>query len=185
MNVNEIYLGDAYELIKQIPDKSIDLIVTDPPYLIEDLHISNTPFGSRQYINEMKDANLGGSIDMAKMLPEFVRVMKRINLYIWCNKEQIYDYLTFFHKERGCNWEMIVWAKTNPSPYCSTHYLKDKEYCLYFWETGVQVKPTFHTGKTVYITVANQADKSDYGHPTIKPIEIITNLIRNSSGGGV
>ena len=27
---NQIYLGDCYELIKQIPDKSIDLIVIDP-----------------------------------------------------------------------------------------------------------------------------------------------------------
>lgn len=140
MDINAIYLGDAYELIKQVQDKTIDLIVTDPPYLIEDLHISNTPFGKRQYINEMKDANLGGSIDMRRILPEFVRVMKMVNCYIWCNKEQIYDYLTYFVKERKCNFEIIVWAKSNPSPYCSTHYLKDKEYCLYFWESGGQVK---------------------------------------------
>ena len=29
---NNIYLGDSYELVKQIADKSIDLIVIDPPY---------------------------------------------------------------------------------------------------------------------------------------------------------
>ena len=32
---NNIYLGDSYELIKEIPDKSIDLIVIDPPYQID------------------------------------------------------------------------------------------------------------------------------------------------------
>lgn len=32
---NNIYLGDCYELIKDIPDKSVDLIYTDIPYLIE------------------------------------------------------------------------------------------------------------------------------------------------------
>ena len=32
MELNDIYYGDAYELIKQIDDKSIDLIITDPPY---------------------------------------------------------------------------------------------------------------------------------------------------------
>ena len=32
MEVDQIYLGDANELIKRVPDKSIDLIVTDPPY---------------------------------------------------------------------------------------------------------------------------------------------------------
>lgn len=30
--INTIQLGDCYELIKNIPDKSIDLIATDPPY---------------------------------------------------------------------------------------------------------------------------------------------------------
>ena len=35
MELNKIYLGDAYELIKQVPDKSVDLIVTDPPYTKE------------------------------------------------------------------------------------------------------------------------------------------------------
>ena len=30
--INTIQLGDCYELIKNIPDKSIDLIITDPPY---------------------------------------------------------------------------------------------------------------------------------------------------------
>jgi DNA modification methylase len=33
MKLNQIYLGDAYKLIKEIPDKSIDLIYTDVPYL--------------------------------------------------------------------------------------------------------------------------------------------------------
>ena len=30
--INTIQLGDCYELIKNIPDKSIDLIIIDPPY---------------------------------------------------------------------------------------------------------------------------------------------------------
>lgn len=28
----ELRKGDAYELIREIPDKSVDLIMTDPPY---------------------------------------------------------------------------------------------------------------------------------------------------------
>lgn len=34
MELNQIYLGDCYELIKQLPDKSVDLVITDPPYEI-------------------------------------------------------------------------------------------------------------------------------------------------------
>ena len=30
--INTIQLGDCYELIKNIPDNSIDLVIIDPPY---------------------------------------------------------------------------------------------------------------------------------------------------------
>jgi len=33
--VDEIYCGDALELMKEIPDETIDLIVTDPPFAID------------------------------------------------------------------------------------------------------------------------------------------------------
>lgn len=34
---NNIYLGDSYELIKNIPDKSIDCVYIDIPYLYKDV----------------------------------------------------------------------------------------------------------------------------------------------------
>ena len=190
MELNKIYLGDAYELIKQVPDKSVDLIVTDPPYLIENLEQkTKNPTGifkgrGSNYVNQMSETKLGDGIKLS-ILDDLVRVMKKINIYIWCNKEQIYDYLTYFVKERKCNWEMIIWAKDNPPPFTCGHYLKDKEYCLYFWEKGVKVQPTFQSGKTVYLTKTNVSDKNSFGHPTIKDIQIIENLIRNSCGGGL
>lgn len=33
---DNVYLADAYQAIKDIPDKSVDLIYTDIPYDIED-----------------------------------------------------------------------------------------------------------------------------------------------------
>ena len=66
------------------------------------------------------------------VLPELIRVMKRINCYIWCNKAQIPGYLNFFVDGLGCSFDMIVWWKTNPPPTFHNKYLSDKEYCLYF-----------------------------------------------------
>lgn len=37
--VNQIYTGDARELSSSIPDESVDLIITDPPYLKEYLSL--------------------------------------------------------------------------------------------------------------------------------------------------
>ncbi len=32
MDINKVYLGDCLEIMPSIPDKSIDLVLTDPPY---------------------------------------------------------------------------------------------------------------------------------------------------------
>lgn len=182
MELNEIYLGDAYELIKQVPDKSVDLIVTDPPYKFDGRH-GKTSISCMGAYDEIDENGLGKGIDLS-VLNEFDRVMKKTNIYLWCNKEQIYDYLTHYAKGKGCNFEVLIWAKNNPPPFTNGHYLKDKEYCLYFWEKGVKPKITCERGKTVYVTSLNTYDKSRYLHPTIKPIEIIESLIRNSSSEG-
>jgi len=45
--VDEIYNEDSYNAIKKLPSKCIDLIVIDPPYLI-DKHGSGGAFGVRR-----------------------------------------------------------------------------------------------------------------------------------------
>ena len=76
---------------------------------------------------------------------------------------------------------MLTWHKTNPVPACGNKYLTDTEYILFFREKGVKIYGEFKTKFTYYITPLNQSDKKKYGHPTIKPINIVTNLIVNSS----
>ena len=61
--------------------------------------------------------------------------------------------------------------------------MNDKEYCLYF-RKGISLHTTYQTGKTYWITPTNVKDKKLYGHPTIKPIDIIKTLIQNSSAPG-
>ncbi|MBO7715168.1 MAG: site-specific DNA-methyltransferase [Methanobrevibacter sp.] len=186
MELNKIYLGDAYELIKQVPDKSVDLIVTDPPYEIPQIHGSGIMKTRKagNFSKEIEENNLDKGMDYA-ILNEFCRVMKKINCYIWCNKPMILPLLKYFVENKGCNYEIIIRAKENPIPFCGTHYLCDKEYCLYFWEQGVQPNIPFERAKTVYVTKNNIEDKKNYGHPTIKEIDMIENLIKNSCGGGV
>lgn len=182
--INTIQLGDCYELIKDIPDKSIDLIVTDPPYKIEGLHTGTGILKDRSknlnhYVNQMRDLKVDKGINY-KILDEFVRVLKNINIYVWCNKEQIIDYLDYFVKKQNCNYEFIIWHKSNVAPFTNGHYLKDKEYCLYFWK-NVIIKGKYENMSTVYSTSINVDDKKKYEHPTIKPLNIIKNLIINSS----
>ena len=49
MDNNDIrlYNGDCMEVLKSLPDNSVDLIVTDPPYLIENI-LGGAAWGIRQ-----------------------------------------------------------------------------------------------------------------------------------------
>lgn len=193
---NQIILGDCYELIKQVDDKSVDLIITDPPYKIAGLYQGTGIFKDRVakyqgtgifsqeghnafYVAELMQNNLGLGIDL-KILDEYMRVMKQPNIYIWCNKEQIYDYITYFVKENDCRFEIFIWAKNNVPPFTNGHFLKDKEYCLYFWK-NIQIKPKYEYGRTFFNENTNVKDKKLYLHPTIKPEKFIDNFILNSS----
>lgn len=179
MGIDTIYLGDAYKLIKEIPDKSIDLIVTDPPYEYDSL-CGGGIAGQVDSFKELASIRDGFNISI---LDEFVRVLKKINLYVWVSKKQFKKVLDYMVDKYGCKWDLIVWTKTNAVPLCNHQYLHDCEYCLYFRENGVPANMNYETAKTVYMTSINQVDKKKWGHPTIKPEEIIENLIRNSSGG--
>ncbi|MDF9825743.1 DNA modification methylase [Breznakia sp. PF5-3] len=182
---NTIYLGDAYKLIQDIPDCSIDLIVTDPPYEIA----SSSGKGSgkiskalQKVTHDLEEARITSGINSC-ILDEFMRVMKKPNIYIWCNKKQIVQYLNFFVGKHKCSFEILVWIKSNPVPTFGRNYMNDKEFCLYF-RKGISLSTTYESGKTYWITPTNVKDKKVYDHPTIKPLNIIETLISNSSKPG-
>lgn len=179
--LNTITLGDSYKLIKEIPDNSIDLVIIDPPYKFTGGGKMTGIFKNRgkRYFDDIEGKDLDNNYDL-KILDELVRVLKRINIYIWCNKEQLHQYFNYF-ENKSCLFEVLIWNKTNPIPLVNNQYITDKEYCLYFRERGYKISGTYETKKTVYISPANVDDKKKYKHPTIKPLQIIKNLIINSS----
>lgn len=166
------------DLMKELPDDFVDLIVTDPPYLIctSGVGIYNQP--DKQYVKElskMKDGYEDSELD------EMCRVMKKINIYLWCSQKQIIHLLEYFVCKRKCNWNILSWHKTNPIPACNNKYLTDTEFILYFREKGVPIFGSYETKKTWYASPINLKEKKIYDHPTVKPTSILRNLITNSS----
>ena len=177
----KLYNGDCLELMKNIPDGSVDLVLTDPPYVIETK--GGGICGKDGLVKQFKENHLDemkNGFD-TQVLDEICRVLKKINVYFFCSQKQIMPLLDYFVKEKKCNWNLLCWHKTNPVPACGNKYLTDTEYILFFREKGVKVYGEFDTKFTYYVTPSNQKDKKKYGHPTIKPIEILQNLIVNSS----
>lgn len=80
---NHIYNVDSYQAIKNIPDKSVDLIYTDIPYLYQETKNQNRKSETAKSIikkaNELADISNG--IDYS-ILDEFCRICKRIYICV-------------------------------------------------------------------------------------------------------
>lgn len=181
MSNYNLYKGDCLEVMKNIEDGSIDLVVTDPPYEIATTGAGIYKQADKQYVKELNGMKDGFS---EEVLDELCRVMKKINIYFFCSQKQIIPLLDYFVKKKKCNWNILSWHKTNPIPACGNKYLTDTEFILFFREKGVKVYGSFDTKRTWYATPLNQSDKKKYGHPTVKPLSILENLVVNSSQEG-
>lgn len=182
MFLNRVYLGKAEELLKEIPDNIIDLVIIDPDYDISVCHGSGA-FGVKKKISFKQIEGISKGFDFA-ILDELCRVMKKINIYIFCSKKQIIPLLDYFVTKRNCYFDLLPWHKTNPVPTCNNKYLPDTEHCLFFRQQGVPLYGDFYSKRTYYLSQSNKADKKKYGHPTIKPSERIKDFIVNSSKEG-
>ena len=88
--INTIQLGDCYELIKKIPDKSIDLVYIDIPYLSKNMEkgagdIKNklSYMGTKTRVETfLKIGKLMDVIDYS-IFDELCRIMKNIYIYIY------------------------------------------------------------------------------------------------------
>ena len=191
IETNHIYNMDCLQGMKQIPDGTIDLCVTDPPYELEtsgggifDAKDAYKAYGGHNPRKIMKNiAKITDGFD-EMILNEVCRVLKKINVYLWCSQKQIPKYIDYFVKDRGCNWDLLTWHKTNPVPACGNKYLSDTEYLLFFRERGVPLFGTFFTKRKYWLQKSNTDENRKYGHPTVKPINMIEALIVNSSKEG-
>ena len=67
---------------------------------------------------------------------ECVRLQKKVNMYIFCNKNLLLDTRKFFEHY---NCDLLTYHKTNPTPTCNNKYLSDTEYILYVREKCVKL----------------------------------------------
>ena len=172
----ELYNGDCLEVMKSIPDKSIDLVIIDPPYEIKTMNGGWT-IGKRKYKDEVSVMIDGFSEEILNLL---CTKMKKINIYIYCSKLQLPKLLNYFINKK-CNYEILTYHKTNPTPLCGNTYLPDTEYVVFAREKGVKIYGEYKTKFKYYTDKVNKKDKKLYKHPTCKPIPFLQNHIINSS----
>ncbi len=181
-NLNcDLYQDDCLERLRKLPDKSIDLVIMDPPYLF-DKGGGGGAFGSRAYYKEIEP--LGDGFDF-QVLNELERVQEKTNLYIFSNIKLLKELLVNYQVNKPhLRTDLLIWHKTNPAPSCNNKYLSNLEYVLFVREKGVKLFGDYHTKSKVYSSQTNKKDKKLYDHPTTKPVPLLENYIRNSTKPG-
>ena len=141
---HRVMCGDSTmidEVEKLMDGKKADMVFTDPPYNIEteggrksDLSKSLRKQGkSIEFIADFNPA------DFLNVLP--VLFNKKMNAYVFCNKELLPDYLVWA-RDAGYSFNVLVWKKPNAIPIGDSHR-PDIEYLLLFrknaiWNNGLK-----------------------------------------------
>ena len=174
--------GDCLELMKDIPDKSIDLIITDPPYKLTSRGGSGTMGG---YWKEEK-AKKGiifdnNSISCKEYFPEFYRILKdKTILYLMCNNTNLQEMINVATQSGFKFVKSLIWEKGNKI--CGRYYMNCFEYILLFRKGGDKPIKNCGTPDILKVPIKKQKDINGRNlHDTEKPIELMKILIENSS----
>lgn len=166
----QLIYGDCLEKMKDIPDKSIDMVLTDIPYN----EVNRKSNGLRNLNKGIADST---EFDINKMLDEFCRICAG-SIYIFCGIEQI-SLIRQYLRLNGLSTRLCIWEKSNPSPMNGQNvWLSGIECCVY----GKFPKATFNEHcKNVVWRYASAHGKL---HPTMKPLNLMEYVIKASSKEG-
>jgi DNA modification methylase len=119
--INKVICGDCLEIMKFIPDESVDLVVTDPPYNIS---YENEIIRDGGKFGIAKNINLNfGEWDKNKIFPknyvdDFVRILKNNGVLIMFY-DRLYLGLIGLYLQNKHNFKVRHignWIKSNPTP---------------------------------------------------------------------
>jgi site-specific DNA-methyltransferase (adenine-specific) len=179
----DLYNGDCLKELKELKSNSVDLILTDPPYIISrDSGYTNTKLD--KYKSHKIDFGEWDKeeLELDTLFKEYYRVLRKggtlIMFYdIWKFQEAkvIAESVKFKQPRIG------TWIKNNPVPINSKiNYLSNAiEYFMTFVKGG---KPTYHSkyDKGLYeYPICHGKERTK--HPTQKPLKLIKKLIEKHS----
>ena len=178
--INKVHFGDSLQLLKDIEDNSIDLIVTDPPYIVDTSTTKENLGSTMKSIGKLCGSEMeaiGGGFDIDENLEEWERVLKKFNAFIFCSNKQISS-LMKWGEDRGYVTTCLMWWKNNAPPLCNGNWISNIEYCIHIREKGA----TFQGGSKVKSKVHRESIvRSEFNHPTVKPLELIEKYIKVGS----
>lgn len=186
-NINNPLLieGDAFQKIKEIPNSSIDLILTDPPYNLSEYSTGNMKFDWRNEINNDVAKWDKVPFNPEKLLKDFIRILKPTgNIFIFTSYNLIGKYHETFDPLFD-TFQFMVWHKTNPIPNIrKSSFLNSCELIVCLWNKGhtwnFSKQNEMHNFIESAICMGKERIKEPK-HPTQKPLSVLEHIIKIAS----
>jgi site-specific DNA-methyltransferase (adenine-specific) len=169
---------DAVAALRALPDASIDLIITDPPYESLEKHrsvgtttrLKNSKASSNQWFEIFPDSRF------PELFAEVFRVLKpNRHFYMFCDATTMFVAKPLAEAAGFKFWKPIVWDKVAIG--MGYHYRARYEFILFF-EKG---KRKLNNLGTPDILTCKRVHR---GYPTEKPVPIAETLITQSTEPG-
>ena len=184
---NELKNMDCLDYAATILDKSVDLILTDPPYEISrKTGFENMVNGVPRFRVSMDFGkwDAPGEVELMSLITEFHRILKNGGTAIIFYDLWKITTLKKMMEDAGFRQiRFIEWVKKNPVPLNSkVNYLTNsREIAL----CGVKgSKPTFNSEYDNGIYSYPIYHAKDRFHPTQKPVDLMCELIKKHSNAG-
>ena len=159
--INRIICADSLEIMQQLPDKSIDLVLTDPPYGI------NIAKNGKVGGEKLAEVSNYGAQSWDNIIPEKIYFDELIRV----SKNQIIfggNYFIEYLTNTPC---FIVWDKNN------TGNFADCELAWTSFKTAVRKYKFTWNG----MLQENMKNKEKRLHPTQKPVYLFTKILNDYS----
>ena len=176
--LNKITLGDCLDVMKQLPDKCIDLVLTDPPYGIGFGTFNRTnklPDGTRVKANKYKNSDWDSNIPENIYFDEMFRVSK--NQIIFGG-----NYFPILWNYGGKGF--IFWDKNQPQNSFMDCFADGELAWTSFNKPAKRYKYSY------FGNIDGNTKAGDKIHPTQKPLKLFEMILRDYfkptevSGGG-
>ncbi len=198
LEINRVYERECLKGMEDIESKSVDLIMTDPPYFVEalkeDLSEQTIRGSSKNAIFYNKFDHFKDVYEYKYFITQVLQGFKRILK----DKGQVYMFFSYHHidwcipliKKLGFRYyKPLIWYKPDTMGIFPNQYGCNYENILWFRNNNQYGKVKLKIGCsqrdvfTHYSTNINYRKECGF-HPTPKPIKIIRQLITNATDEG-
>lgn len=184
-----IYNNDCLTVLRELEDKSVDLILTDPPY-----NLGNFMKDRQTNLKQMRSNFFGAAgwddleyeewvIGMEAFFKEANRVLKDKGAMIAFMSILRVETLVAVGQANGFYYKTTgIWHKTNPMPRnMSLHFINSTEAWIYFinnGKTGTYNNNGIALHDFIETSVTPGKEKKHGAHPTQKPESLFEHFVK-------